>query len=45
MRIADIYLEQQKEVQNMVDPSTGIWGRELIKTRKEKIIRFIMENC
>ena len=40
-----IYLEQQKEVQNMVDPSKEIWGRESIKTRKEKIIRFIMDNC
>ena len=39
------YLEQQKEVQNMVDPSKGIWSRELIKTRKEKIIRFITDNC
>lgn len=39
------YLEQQKEVQDMVDPRKGIWGRELIKTRKEKIIRFIMDNC
>jgi hypothetical protein len=39
------YLEQQKEVQNMVDPSKEIWGKESIKTRKEKIIRFIMDNC
>jgi Protein of unknown function (DUF1524) len=39
------YLKQQEEVQNMVDPSKGIWGRESIKTRKEKIIRFIMDNC
>lgn len=40
------YLYQQREIRDLVsDPEKGIWGRELIKSRKEKIIRFVMDNC
>lgn len=40
------YLEQQREVRDLVpDPEKGIWSRELIKSRKENIVRFIMDNC
>lgn len=36
--------EQQREIQNMVS-KTGVWDKDLIKNRKEKIIRVIMDNC
>lgn len=40
------WLEQQREVQNLVpDPSKGTWSREIIKSRKDKIINVIMSNC
>jgi hypothetical protein len=40
------WLEQQREVQNLVpDPSKGIWSREIIRSRKDKIINVIMNNC
>lgn len=39
-------LDQQIEVRNLVpDPEKGIWSKDLIKNRKEKIVRFIMSNC
>ena len=37
------YLEQQREVQQMTDGKRK-WTKALIKTRKEKIIDFIMET-
>lgn len=41
-----LYLEQQREVRDLVpDPEKEIWSKELIRIRKEKIIRFIMDNC
>jgi len=40
------WLAQQREVQSLVpDPNKGIWSREIIQKRKEKIINAIMENC
>jgi len=40
------HLAQQREVQSLVpDPSKGIWGREVIQRRKDKIINVIMSNC
>ncbi len=40
------YLEQQREVQKLVpDPSKGVWSREIIQSRKDKIINVIMRNC
>jgi uncharacterized protein with ParB-like and HNH nuclease domain len=39
------YLEQQREVQELVpDPHTGNWDRKVIQMRKEKIVKFIIEN-
>jgi hypothetical protein len=39
------YLEQQREIRDLVpDPEKGIWSRELIESRKEKIVRFITDN-
>jgi len=35
--------EQQREIQNLV-PENEIWSKELIKQRKETIIKFIMET-
>ena len=40
------WLEQQREVQELVpDPNRGIWSKEIIQKRKEKIINEIMRNC
>ncbi len=40
------WLEQQREVQSLVpDPSKDIWSRDIIKSRKDKIINVIMSNC
>jgi hypothetical protein len=36
--------EQQREVQRLV-PVDGIWSREVIKARKDKIAKFMIENC
>lgn len=36
--------EQQREVKILV-PNNGIWSREIIQKRKEKIINAIMSNC
>lgn len=36
-------LEQQREVQKLV-PENGIWNREAIQKRKEKIVQFAMDN-
>ena len=37
---------QEGENQNLVtDPQKLIWSRELIKTRKDKIVRFVVDNC
>lgn len=39
------FLEQQREIRNLVpDPQKGTWNRTLIKSRKEKIVQFVMEN-
>ena len=38
-------LEQQREIRELVpNPQQGTWSRELIRTRKEKIVSFIMDN-
>jgi len=37
------YLEQQKEIQSLV-PENGTWDRHVIGVRKEKIIKFIIDN-
>ena len=37
------HLDQQREIQNLV-PEEGIWSKEIIQMRKEKIIAFIMDN-
>jgi hypothetical protein len=40
------HLEQQREIRDLFpDPEKGIWSRELIINRKEKIVSFIMDNC
>jgi len=36
--------EQQREVQSLVSEN-GVWTKEIIQNRKEKIIRVIMDNC
>jgi len=36
--------EQQREIQNMTSSDNPIWKKELIQKRKEKIIKFIIEN-
>lgn len=36
--------EQQREVKRLV-PENGIWSKERIQTRKDKIISVLMENC
>lgn len=36
--------EQQREVKGLV-PDNGIWSREIIQKRKDKIINVIMSNC
>lgn len=36
--------EQQREVKGLV-PNNGIWSREIIQKRKDKIINVIMSNC
>ena len=39
------YLEQQREIKALVpNPQEGLWSRELIRTRKETIVAFIMDN-
>ncbi len=38
------HLEQQREIQNLVS-ERGVWSKEIIQKRKEKIIAFIMDNC
>lgn len=37
------YLEQQKEIQSLV-PENGRWDRLVIKSRNDKISRFVIEN-
>jgi len=37
------HLEQQREIQDLV-PEEGIWSKEIIQKRKEKIIAFILKN-
>lgn len=37
------YLEQQREIQKMV-PKEGVWNKEAIRLRKDKIIRFILDT-
>ena len=37
------YLEQQKEIQRLV-PENGTWDRHVIKSRNDKISRFVIEN-
>lgn len=39
-----VHNEQQREVNGLV-PANGIWSKELIQKRKEKIIHVIMGNC
>ena len=36
--------EQQREIKELV-PDNGIWSREIIQKRKDKIINVIMSNC
>jgi len=36
--------EQQREIKGLV-PNNGIWSREIIQMRKDKIINVIMSNC
>jgi hypothetical protein len=37
------YLVQQREVQSLI-PESGTWNRDIIQTRKEKVIDFVMGN-
>ena len=37
------HLEQQREIQKLV-PEDGVWNKEIIQKRKDKIIDFIMAN-
>ena len=40
------YLEQQREVQSMVpNPECGIWNRNMIESREDKIVRFLLAEC
>ncbi len=39
-----VYNEQQREVKGLV-PDNGIWSKEIIKKRKDKIISVIMSKC
>ncbi|MCL1474007.1 HNH endonuclease family protein [Argonema antarcticum] len=36
--------EQQREIQSLVREN-GVWSKEIIQHRKDKIIGFIMDNC
>ncbi|MGZ4854008.1 MAG: GmrSD restriction endonuclease domain-containing protein [Candidatus Angelobacter sp.] len=36
--------EQQREIKKLV-PDNGIWSKEIIQKRKDKIIGVIMSNC
>ena len=36
--------EQQREIQTLVSEN-GVWNKEVIQTRKAKIVRFILEKC
>jgi len=36
-------LEQQREIQKMTAESTT-WTKELIQQRKDKIVKFVIEN-
>lgn len=36
--------EQQREIQTLV-LENGVWNKEVIQTRKAKIVRFILEKC
>lgn len=38
------HLEQQREIQQQTDPNNPLWTKELIQKRKEKIMRFILDN-
>ncbi len=39
-----IHNKQQREIQQLV-PEDGVWGKEVIQKRKEKIIRFVLSQC
>lgn len=39
-----VHNEQQREVRGLV-PNNGIWSREIIQKRKDKIINVIMNKC
>jgi Protein of unknown function DUF262/Protein of unknown function (DUF1524) len=43
-RATYIHNKQQREIQELV-PEDGVWGKEVIQKRKEKIIRFILAQC
>jgi Protein of unknown function DUF262/Protein of unknown function (DUF1524) len=39
-----IHNKQQREIQEFVTED-GVWGKEVIQKRKEKIIRFVLSQC
>ena len=43
-RATYIHNKQQREIQELV-PEDGIWGKEVIQKRKDKIIRVILAQC
>ncbi|MEI7731562.1 MAG: DUF262 domain-containing HNH endonuclease family protein [Verrucomicrobiota bacterium] len=38
------HLEQHREIHQLTDPNNPLWTKELIQKRKEKIVRFILDN-
>jgi uncharacterized protein with ParB-like and HNH nuclease domain len=43
-RATYIHNKQQREIQELVSED-GIWGKEVIQKRKEKIIQFVLAEC